>query len=171
MKSCIFVLATLLFASSTTARPAWNQNGPTKCPESSSAVPFSRLFNSNIEDFLLTNNPAERSRALKRGYEFDGVVARVFRTHQPSTVPLYHHERDLALARDTTNVDNGVAAYVFPHRLCGSEPLYRLLNRGTGEYFYTMDVEERDYAVSDQGYDAAEIAGFALTKAGDRVSR
>ncbi|KAJ7023365.1 hypothetical protein C8F04DRAFT_1193500 [Mycena alexandri] len=179
MKSCLSIFATLLLASSTThARPAWTENGHTKCPTSSSAVQFSRLFNNNIEGYLLTTNAVEQSRALKRGYEFDGIVARVFRTKQLSTVPLYHvlvgktqsnfyttrkHERDVALRGDArNNADMGIAAYVFPKRLCGSKPLYRLLNRATGDYFYTMDEGERNYAVSDQGYDAPDIAGFVL---------
>ncbi|KAJ7023384.1 hypothetical protein C8F04DRAFT_970246, partial [Mycena alexandri] len=141
-------------------------------------VQFSRLFNNNIEDYLLTVNAVEQSRALKRGYEFDGIVARVFRTKQSSTVPLYHvlvgktqsnfyttrkHERDVALRGDARkNVDMGVAAYVFSKRLCGSSPLYRLLNRATGDYFYTTDEGEKNYSVSDQGYDAPDVAGFVL---------
>ncbi|KAJ7763414.1 hypothetical protein B0H16DRAFT_1414158 [Mycena metata] len=149
-----------------------------QCPTPSSSVPFSRLFNNNNEDYLLTVNAVDQSRAMKRGYEFDGVVARVFRTKQLSTVPMYHvlvgkaqasfyttrkHERDVALRGDArNNVDMGVAAYAFPKRLCGGMPLYRLLNRATGEYFYTMDEGERNFAVSDQGYDTPEIAGFVL---------
>ncbi|KAJ7744599.1 hypothetical protein B0H16DRAFT_1727167 [Mycena metata] len=178
MKFCLFIFATLFLASSTTnARPAWTETGHAKCPTPSSSVPFSRLFN-NIEDYLLTPNAVEQSRAVKHGYESDGLVARALRTKELSTVPLYHvlvgkthanfyttrkHERDVALRGGArNNVDLGIAAYVFPKRLCGGKPLYRLLNRSTGEYFYTTDEGERKFAVSDQGYDAPEIAGFVL---------
>ncbi|KAJ6593161.1 hypothetical protein B0H19DRAFT_1010516 [Mycena capillaripes] len=142
------------------------------------------------------NPDTERSRytavpqpaaAAHDGFEFDAVVARVFDGPHPHArmVPLYHlfepitrnsfYTRDpLERERRATEVDGayvdmGVAAYVFPQRVCGARPLFRLFKRlingdacGDGTHFYTADVEERDEMLQNEGYTDPVILGYVL---------
>ncbi|KAJ7099293.1 hypothetical protein B0H15DRAFT_796976 [Mycena belliarum] len=167
---------------------------PKHCPAPSAASKLYRFFQNDSAHYLYTTSAAASAHAYAAGYEFDGVAARVFKTPQPATVPLHHvsnsnsnsntntnynnhavqlednfyttdvRERDAVLAGAESARDEGVAAHVFARRICGSVPLYRLFNHGTGAHFYTADEEEREQALADGGYDEPAIAGFVLAK-------
>ncbi|KAJ7033471.1 hypothetical protein C8F04DRAFT_1260982 [Mycena alexandri] len=123
-------------------------------------------------------------------FEFDGPVARVFEKRQRATVPLFHlfnpntydsvfthhgpeneHERahnDGALEQKHPEVNwsargytaLGIAAYIFPRRVCGGVPFFAL--ERDGAHFYTADQEERDDAIVNEGYTARGVVGYVV---------
>nr|GAT50722.1 predicted protein [Mycena chlorophos] len=152
------------------------------CPQSSAEpTKLVRLFNADTETFMYSTAPGFGTEAEARdGYEFDAVAASVFLTPQPSTVPFYHllnketstsfytrheRERDAVLAEDPEGllwVDHGVAAYVFPRRMCGAKPFYRAHNMHSGSWFFSTSEQELDQMVANEGYTTPAIAGFVL---------
>ncbi|KAJ7143618.1 hypothetical protein C8R43DRAFT_1130686 [Mycena crocata] len=148
------IVATLLIASTINALSIREEKTRSGCPSASASVELYRLFRNDIEHYLYTTSLPEKSRTVANLYEYDGVAVRVFRTQQPRTVPLYHlvnaktqnnfyttdkQERDTTFARDSSVVDKGIAAYIFPKHVCGSKALDRHYNPISKGYFYTIE--------------------------------
>ncbi|KAJ7198459.1 hypothetical protein GGX14DRAFT_181203 [Mycena pura] len=146
------------------------------CPQARSSKLY-RLFNPDKESYAYTTS-LSAAAAIPEEFEYDIVAARLFETVQPSTVPLYHilnedtldsfytrdpRERDALLAQDLAYVDHGVAGYVFPRRVCGSRPFFRLFHREAKHHFYTTDQDEVDRMIFDEGYTGPVIAGFVIS--------
>lgn len=148
-----------------------------QCPSEQPSKLY-RLVNPDTEYSRYTTTPAPKSFTFdaEDGFEFDGVVARVFETKQPATVPLYHlfkaatqdsfytrdpRERDATLEKDHAYLDMGVAAHVFPRRICGGMPFFRLYKNGN--HFYTADRDEKDDMVANDGYTSPVITGYVIT--------
>jgi hypothetical protein len=78
-------------------------------------------------------------------------------------------ERDAAVANAGYSGE-GLACYVYGDAASapGTIPLYRLLNRTTGDHFYTASAAERDAAVAQHGYtdEGTACAVFAAQAAG-----
>ncbi|KAJ6488241.1 hypothetical protein C8R47DRAFT_510992 [Mycena vitilis] len=119
------------------------------------------------------------------GFEYDAIVGRFFATPPTggATVPLYRlynpatqdsfYTRDVEeldqyisdVGAEAGYVDMGVALHIFPRRICGAIPVFRLFKAGLsgrGGHFYTMDTEERDALLINEGYVDAAIVGYAL---------
>ncbi|KAJ7072937.1 hypothetical protein C8F01DRAFT_1105755 [Mycena amicta] len=152
-----------------------DSNRRPQCPEAEPSKLF-QLFNPDTESYLYTT-----SFEAIHGYEFDVVAARVFDDVQPSTVPLYHvlllnkdtqstgsfytrdpHERDFALLSSGSESSSYSTVYVFPRRICGSKPFFRLYNLRSRNFFYTADQNEVDRMMFDEGYEEKGIVGFVM---------
>ncbi|KAJ7645972.1 hypothetical protein DFH06DRAFT_581052 [Mycena polygramma] len=151
-------------------------------PKAPTAILY-RTFNADFErSRYTTTRPPIVDEA---GFEYDAVVGRVF-VAPPlggATVPLYHlfnaatqdsfYTRDVEeldqynedVGAEAGYVDMGVALHLFPRRICGAVPVFRLFKAGLdgrGGHFYTMDTEERDELLVNEGYADAAIVGYAL---------
>ncbi|KAJ7645962.1 hypothetical protein DFH06DRAFT_580833 [Mycena polygramma] len=142
-----------------------------------------RAFNADSERSRYTTTRPPVVDAA--GFEYDAVVGRVFAAPPPggATVALYHlynpatqdsfYTRDVEeleqyifdVGTEAGYVDMGVALHVFPRRICGAIPVFRLFKAGLsgrGGHFYTMDREERDALLINEGYADAAIVAYAL---------
>ncbi|KAJ7647917.1 hypothetical protein FB45DRAFT_894758 [Roridomyces roridus] len=187
MNTLKFFLATVLLVAHAAAIVIHNSDqvvlrldskGAVVCPQSKPQKLY-RLFNADIEHFFLTTSDSKISAAQADGYEIDGVAAHVFHKREPSTVPLYHlynertenhfftHdelERNAALDDEgfEYHLETPIAGYLFPRRMCGAKPLWRLVKDGHHglHRFYTTDPYERDAALVNEGYIDAGVAGY-----------
>ncbi|KAJ6488232.1 hypothetical protein C8R47DRAFT_510698 [Mycena vitilis] len=151
-------------------------------PKAPTAILY-RTFNADFErSRYTTSRPPIVDEA---GFEYDAVVGRVFTAPPPggATVPLYQlfnaATQDSFYTRDAEELEEyyddvgaeagyvnmGVALHLFPRRICGAVPVFRLFKAGLdgrGGHFYTMDMEERDELLVNEGYADAAIVGYAL---------
>ncbi|KAJ7252408.1 hypothetical protein B0H12DRAFT_618695 [Mycena haematopus] len=128
--------------------------------------------------YRFVNPDTERSRyspvyGAEDDDEFDGVAARVFGRQVARAVPLYHilnpatqdsfYTREIPSSSASLHgyVDMGIAAYVFPKRICGGVPLFRLV-KGGDNHFYTADGEEREMMMWNEGFEDAGIVGYVI---------
>ncbi len=54
----------------------------------------------------------------------------------------------------------GITAWVFPTQVCGSVPLYRLVNAPIEDNFYTTNDAERKNVIANNGYVDESVAGY-----------
>ncbi|KAF7362501.1 hypothetical protein MVEN_00597800 [Mycena venus] len=135
-----------------------------QCPTAHASKLY-RLVNPDTERsrYTLQLSPKSFTLASENGFEFDGVVARVFGGEAALDCPL--RERDVALEKEDAYVDMGVAAYVFPRRVCGGQPFFRLFK--DGNHFYTADWDEKDELLLNDGYTDPVIVGYVALKSRD----
>ncbi|KAH7105007.1 hypothetical protein BKA62DRAFT_669316 [Auriculariales sp. MPI-PUGE-AT-0066] len=100
--------------------------------QTSSTVPFYRLWSGDAADHFYTTSEAQRTYALSIGYVDEGVTGWVYPAALCGTVPLYR------LYVDT-----------------GNGPTKK-------DHFYTIDAAERDYAVSQYGYTFEGIEAYVF---------
>ncbi|KAJ6551000.1 hypothetical protein DFH09DRAFT_1319568 [Mycena vulgaris] len=177
-------MSALLLATVYTTSPASAQSinikppSPLTCGNNSNAVPLYRSIlegNNPNSNCFLTTVLSEVTFAVKNGFTFDGVAARVFSTQETSTVPFFRlvtppdrnhfytistSERDLALASGF--VDQGNSSFIYPSQICGSIPLYRIYQSATTQHFYTISATNRDAMLAGGGWVDEGIAGYVL---------
>ncbi|KAJ7796664.1 hypothetical protein B0H14DRAFT_2531565 [Mycena olivaceomarginata] len=155
------------------------------CGDPSDARPlyFAELENNN--DIYTTSITDVTTRVKSQGYTFQGVVARVFVTQEPFTVPWFHltrvvpspiyiddfyttnaTDRDIVVARGFYSYV-GITAYIYPSQICGSVPFYRLWDGSTVQHFYTTSLEDRANMLASGTWADEGITGYVLNANGD----
>ncbi|KAJ3753737.1 hypothetical protein EV360DRAFT_30125, partial [Lentinula raphanica] len=150
------------------------------CANVAHAVPFLSAYTQSGTDHLYTTNTTEMNNALAASYSFEGDAAFVWSTQETFTVPLYRmfsqslndhfytidaNETSQAMSLGyALENDSHIAGYVYPYRVCGASPIYRLYSSSSGDHFYTMSIAESRQM---SGYVVEGIAGFALLPSPD----
>ncbi|KAJ3715400.1 hypothetical protein C8R42DRAFT_219895 [Lentinula raphanica] len=168
--------------STVTASPESQSTGAasSSCANVAHAVPFLRAYTQSGTDHLYTTNSTEMNNALAASYSFEGDAAFVWSTQETFTVPLYRmfsqslndhfytidaNETSQAMSLGyALESDSHIAGYVYPYRVCGASPIYRLYSSSSGDHFYTMSIAESRQM---SGYVVEGIAGFALLPSPD----
>ncbi|KAL0951810.1 hypothetical protein HGRIS_008477 [Hohenbuehelia grisea] len=122
------------------------------------------------EDHIYTTNPSE----IPSGFSNDGVVARVYNSGPPGSIPIYRlfsekltdhfytmsaTERDDYAGKGYTW--NGIVGYGYAFSTCSGVPLYRLYSEAKTNNFYTIDPAEVEKAVLD-GYKKIGVTGYVF---------
>jgi hypothetical protein len=127
-------------------------------PPSSAGVPFYRFYNDNLGHHLYTTNWEEIWSSTDI-WSHEGIECNIYPNQEPGTVPLYRYflqDRDYFYTTNeaeigTTEigqvgkygyVSQGVAGYCYPNSRTGVEPLYRFVEFGDTNHFYTTSYAE-----------------------------
>ncbi|KAJ7826387.1 hypothetical protein B0H14DRAFT_2453139 [Mycena olivaceomarginata] len=137
------------------------------CELGASFTVFQQAFNSKTKKHFYTTSNAEMQQATSTGgFTFQDLAAGVFSSpSQPLVIPLFRlfipatggfstppPTRSENAFLGGGAISQGIAAYVWPTQLCGSQPMFRLFNPTTQDYLYTMFVSEKNTAKNSQGY-------------------
>ena len=108
-------------------------------------VPLFRAVHPKLGTHLYTINKTD---ALRRGFQIEGIACQVFDRPVPQSVPLYRWSivRDgfYTTARDGEGSyrlgyrTEGIACFLYPEAQPGTIPFYRFVDSRTGRHFYTV---------------------------------
>src|SRR5262249_9257113 len=159
-----------------------------------SLLPIYRLYNPSSGDHFYTQGAHEKDRTVSAGYQYEGIHFYLLPAAQDLVTPLYRlyhapnqnepyadhfyttdwNERDNAI-KNLRYSDEGNIGFIY--EVAGNARdrirLYRLLNDGSHDHFYTSDVEEANRAKTAGGYHreaGVEIAGYVPREAYDLVT-
>ncbi|KAJ7023395.1 hypothetical protein C8F04DRAFT_1271454 [Mycena alexandri] len=113
-------------------------------------VPLVHLFNPNTYDSVFTRDPPARHGENEPELRVENTGALKLKQKHPRD-----SEEVNWSARGYTAL--GIAAYIFPRRVCGGVPFFAL--ERDGAHFHTADQEERDDAIVNEGYTARGVVG------------
>ncbi|KAJ7189016.1 hypothetical protein C8R46DRAFT_1184256 [Mycena filopes] len=131
-------------------------------------VPLFHLFKPATHDSVFMRSPPSASSSRRRHNEPEEEDKNENEhEHEHESNDDAEDEQEAWMRwHDRGYVARGVAAYIFPRRVCGAVPLFALTKSESegeeGGHLYTTDAGERDDAVANEGYTAAGIVGYVV---------
>ena len=131
-----------------------------------SVTPVYRFYNAKTGDHFYTISEDEKTILVKNtqgNYLPEGVAFYANNTQASGSVPVYRlynsttgdhfytisEDEKNALANNSQSgyASEGVAFYAYASQVSGSSPVYRFFNSATGDHFYTISEDEKNYLI------------------------